>query len=150
MQLWFAMRYVHVASITLLAGGALLLMTCAVRSSAPEMRTFAAVAAAYEWIFWAAAGITVASGVSNLGLKGEGLLGAKTGWGTALSIKLALVLTLFVLSLVRSELVMLFTQLPQFSDPARITRPLAILYGLTTAAIFGAAWIGLGLAHGRY
>src|SRR6478672_8957603 len=106
MQLWFAMRYVHVASIALLAGGALLLMTCAARASAvPEMQTFISVAVAYEWIFWAAAGVTVASGVGNLGLKGDGLLGAKTGWGTALSIKLALVLTLLAVSLVRSEVV---------------------------------------------
>jgi len=151
MQLWFAMRYVHVASITLLAGGALLLTACAARAAAvPEMRIFVSVAVAYEWIFWGAAGITVATGVSNLGLNGDGLLGANTGWGTALSLKLALVLVRLAVSLIRSELVMRFQQRSHSGEPGTMPRPLAVLYGLTTAAIFGAAWIGLGLAHGRY
>jgi uncharacterized membrane protein len=114
------------------------------------MNTFVSVAIAYEWMFWAAVGIAVATGVGNLGLKGDGLLAASTGWGTALSIKLVLVLTLLAMSLVRSNVVIRLKQLSESLDHRRTPIVLAILYGLTTAALFGAAWIGLGLAHGRY
>jgi len=150
-QLWFAVRYVHVACVALLIGGAVLLTTCSARAAAaPPMKTLVSIAVAYEWVFWAAAGIAVATGVGNLGLKGDGLLGADTGWGTALSIKLALVLTLLALSLVRSDVVVRFRRRSESLDDVPTPAVLAVLYGLTTAALFGAAWIGLGLAHGRY
>ena len=78
-QLWFAVRYVHVVSVTLMAGGAC--MVCALCASsratrAPEIELMVAVL--YEWAFWLMIGVTVATGVSNLGLKGEGLLHSAT------------------------------------------------------------------------
>jgi len=108
-QLWFAVRYVHVACIALLAGGAFLLTTYSARTAVASQ--VMSVAVAYEWSFWAAVAIAVATGVGNLGLKGDGLLCANTGWGTALTLKLALVLALFALSLIRSDLVIRLKEL---------------------------------------
>ena len=147
-QLWFAVRYVHVASIALSSGGAFLLATYSARTAAvPQL---VSLAVAYEWVFWASIGIGVATGVGNLGLKGDGLLAANTAWGTALSVKLAVVLTFFALSLVRSDVVIRLKQRSASLHHPRTPVVLAVLYGLTAAAMFGAAWIGLGLAHGRY
>jgi hypothetical protein len=151
-QLWFAVRYVHVASVTVLAGGAL--MTC-VRfvssQSQGELETRSAIAAAaiYEWTFWSVVGLTAVTGVSNLGLKGDGLLGPETNWGTALSVKLAMVFAILAVSLIRSDVVIRSGSVRP-ADPERIRRALATLYGLTAVVLMGALWIGLGLAHGRY
>src|SRR5262245_4799954 len=54
------------------------------------------------------------------------------------------------LSLVRSEIVIRLKQLSGSGDHVRTPFVLAVMYSLTTAAMFGAAWIGIGLAHGRY
>jgi len=144
-QLWFASRYVHVVSIAVLAGGAVL--ACAVCARA-DAAAIVAVAFAYEWIFWAIVGLAALTGVSNLGLKGDGLLDASTGWGTALTIKLASVLALLAFSLVRTDVVSAVRDDPQRSP--RAGRLLGWLYGCTTTAMCSIAWLGLGLAHGRY
>jgi hypothetical protein len=87
-QLWFAVRYIHVASVALLAGGAMIIaVSClAPRAGAAEAALFAAPA--YEWTFWLLVGLVAVTGVSNLGLKGEGLMGPETSWGRALTTKL--------------------------------------------------------------
>jgi hypothetical protein len=74
-QLWFAVRYIHVASVALLTGGAATLCALCVQPRG-EVETAGAVLAAtvYEWMFWSLVGITVVTGVSNLGLKGDGLM----------------------------------------------------------------------------
>jgi hypothetical protein len=150
-QLWFAVRYVHVASMALLAGGALTLCAlCASASARSESEAALVAAPLYEWAFWSVIGVTVATGVSNLGLKGEGLMGPDTTWGTALSIKLAAVLLLLALSLVRSDFVIRCRSAIHVGLSARARTILGALYGLTVAVLLGALWIGLGLAHGRY
>src|SRR5258705_5786287 len=105
-QLWFAVRYIHVASVALLTGGAVTLCALCVRPRS-EVAAGAAVLAApvYEWMFWSAVGITVVTGVSNLGLKGEGLMAPETMWGRALTMKLTAVLVLLAVSLVRTDFV---------------------------------------------
>ena len=145
-QIWFAVRYVHVLSVALLSGGALAL--CALSSSSAagvDARVTLIAATMYERAFWLVAGVTVATGVSNLGLKGDGVLGPDTSWGAALSFKLTLVLMLLALSLVRTDFV---ARSPAPTRRARVV--LIALYGGTAAALFTAFWIGLGLAHGRY
>jgi hypothetical protein len=148
-QLWFAVRYVHVVSVALLAGGALIVAALWI---APDVLAFDAAfaaASAYEWTFWSVAGITAATGISNLGLKGEGLLGPATGWGAALSIKLGAVLALLALSLVRSDTVIRARRLGRRSG-RRLRIVLGAAYSLTVVMFLVALWLGLGLAHGRY
>jgi hypothetical protein len=114
----------------------------------PQRRLIFELAPAYEWAFWSLAGVMVATGISNLGLKGDGLLGPETTWGTALLVKLIAVLLLVALSLVRTDFMIRCLRMPRGSIRTHTT--LATLYGLTAVALLGAIWIGLGLAHGRY
>ena len=149
-QLWFAVRFVHIISVSLLAGGAMMVcMSGLFRQALPERRlTCCAVASAYEWAFWSLAGVTAATGISNLGLKGDGLLGPETTWGTALLVKLIAVLLLMALSLVRTDFMIRYRGMT--SGSVRTHTTLMTLYGLTVVALLGTIWIGLGLAHGRY
>jgi hypothetical protein len=146
-QLWFAVRYVHIASAALLTGGAVL-ATALCGSWAFDVRLLVNAVAAYEWTFWSVAGLAAVTGISNLGLKGDGLLGPDTSWGTALSVKLGAVLLLLALSFVRCDIVMRCSESP--SVDARVRRVLSVLYGITALVLFSALWLGLGLAHGRY
>ena len=155
-QLWFAVRYVHIVSAALLTGGAVLAFaTCAVWAGdrpgtvpgqAPPLLT---AAAAYEWTFWLVAGFAAVTGVSNLGLKGDGLLGPGTSWGTALSLKLSAVVALLALSFIRTDIIVRCCAAKQI-DHRHARRVLAALYAATAVALLGALWLGLGLAHGRY
>jgi hypothetical protein len=148
-QLWFAVRYLHVASATLLVGGAsTILLWSAVRTAA-DVPAALPIAVVYEWMFWSVAGLTAATGVSNLGLKGEGLLGPDTGWGTALTVKLSTAILLLCLSVVRTHVVVRCAAAPDLS-PRRTRVVLGTLYGLSVMTLLGAVWLGLGLAHGRY
>ena len=145
-QLWFAVRYAHVAAAAVLIGGALLVAVLSLQS---DHDVSIAAAAAYEWIFWIVVGVSVVTGVSNLGLKGDGLLGPDTGWGRALTVKLAGVLILLPLSLARSS----FVARSRGAGPLRSERPALViraLHGATAVLLVAVLWIGLGLAHGRY
>jgi hypothetical protein len=152
-QLWFAVRYVHIVSVALLTGGAVFAaVSCETRGSSGTRADIGAIfhtALAYEWTFWSVVGVTAATGVSNLGLKGEGLLGPETSWGTALSVKLGAVLLLLALSFIRSDIVARCNDWSSI-DGDRVRRVLTVLYGITALTLFGALWLGLGLAHGRY
>ena len=149
-QTWFAVRYVHVASAALLVGGAGTI--CGLSASTAAIADSAAVRVAavlYEQAFWLVIGVSVATGISNLGLKGEGLLGPDTTWGTALLLKLAAVLFLLILSLVRSDFIMRGNA-AAIASARRERIVIAALYGLTLLLLLGILWGGLGLAHGRY
>ena len=149
-QLWFAVRYLHVASVALIAGGALIVAaSCLVAPSDSDADPLRA-AAAYEWIFWLLTGAAIVTGVSNLGLKGDGLMAAETTWGRALTMKLTAALVLLALSLVRTDFVIRCSAVVGRGRSARIRKVLGALYGLTVILLLGALWIGLGLAHGRY
>ena len=150
-QLWFAVRYIHVASVSLLTGGAVTLCALCVRTRSDGASAAAVLAApVYEWMFWSVVGITVVTGVSNLGLKGDGLMAAETTWGRALTMKLTAALVLLALSLVRTDFVIRCSAVVGPGRSARIRKVLGALYGLTVILLLGALWIGLGLAHGRY
>jgi hypothetical protein len=150
-QLWFAVRYVHVVSVALLAGGATIVASCCLTprvSRSPDAALLAAPL--YEWLFWSLIAVIVATGVSNLGLKGDGLMGSMTSWGKALTVKLGAVLVLLALSLVRSDFVIRCTGTAYACVTARARTVLGALYGVTVVLLLGALWMGLGLAHGRY
>jgi hypothetical protein len=150
-QLWFAVRYIHLASVALLTGGAVTLCALCIRPRG-DGETAAAVLAApvYEWMFWSLVGITVVTGVSNLGLKGDGLMAPATTWGRALTMKLTAALVLLALSLVRTDFVIRCSAAVGLGVSDRMRKVLGALYGLTVVILLGALWLGLGLAHGRY
>jgi hypothetical protein len=152
-QLWFAVRYVHVASIAILAGGAFMVFMVSALRTPRASGDVLAIAAVYEWVFWITTGVTIATGVSNLGLKGAGLVGTETAWGKALVAKLAGVFLLLMISAIRSEFVVRCQAAAgsgAASEPERVNNVVRTLYGLTAAILLAAAWIGLGLAHGKY
>jgi hypothetical protein len=148
-QLWFAVRYVHIASAALLAGGAMLAAAVCVTAGRFDISVLTTVASAYEWTFWSLVGIVAATGVSNLGLKGEGLLGPDTSWGIALSVKLGAALLILGLSFVRTDIVARCQPASRLDD-ARLRRVLTAMYAATGLTLLAVLWLGLGLAHGRY
>ena len=149
-QLWFAVRYIHVASAALLTGGAVTLCALCVRPRGDGQSAAVLAAPVYEWMFWSLVGITAVTGVSNLGLKGDGLMAPETTWGRALTMKLTAALVLLALSLVRTDFVIRCGAVVGPARSVRIRKVLGALYGLTVILLLGALWIGLGLAHGRY
>ena len=148
-QLWFLVRYVHVAAGAVLAGGAVLTAIICSAAVGLDIGVLTSIASAYEWTFWSLAGIVAATGVSNLGLKGEGLVGPDTSWGTALSVKLGAALFLLALSFVRSDIVAR-CRASSVIHEARLRSTLTTVYASTGLTLLGVLWLGLGLAHGRY
>ncbi|WP_202932635.1 hypothetical protein, partial [Halorussus salinus] len=71
----------------------------------PATETAVSVAAAYERGFWAALGVLVMTGVGNLGTLAPYVPAAGTRWGTVFAAKLALVVAVLALSVVRTLLV---------------------------------------------
>lgn len=102
-------RWVHVASMALLLGGAVLLWGLSLRAgslpAAEQDRLLLFVAGRYETFFWAALGLIVITGIGNLGALGLALPAANTAWGGKFVVKLALVLLFVPLSLVRTLLI---------------------------------------------
>jgi hypothetical protein len=149
-ELWFAVRYLHVASVTLLVGGALVTCgLCLVLAADAESSVLPRITALYEWMFWSVVGVTVVTGISNLGLKGEGLMPAASSWGRALTVKLSLAILLLCIALLRSDVVIRLRGAGAGAS-ARANQVLASLYGVTVVLFLAALWLGLGLAHGRY
>jgi hypothetical protein len=150
-QLWFAVRYVHVAAVALLAGGGTMLAAwCLMPRDGAGADAALVAAPIYEWTFWLLVGLVAVTGVSNLGLKGEGLMSPATSWGRALTTKLAAVLTLLAVSLLRSDFVIRWCAGPRLALSNRARTIAGALYAATVAIVLAAMWIGLGLAHGRY
>ena len=124
-------------------GGALLVWWLGVRRQGANAGVVLDVAERYEWIFWAAIGLQVMTGVGNLGAFGDALPASASGWGTKLIVKLVAVLALAVLSVPRTLAVvaMAGTQRPQ-------PDLLSALYGGTAIFVVGIAGLAVWLAHG--
>jgi hypothetical protein len=124
-------------------GGALLVWWLGVRRHGANAGVLLDVAERYEWIFWAAIGLQVMTGVGNLGAFGDAVPSPSSGWGMKLIVKLVAVLALAVLSVPRTLAVVAM---------ASATRPrpglLSALYGGTTAIVVGIAGLAVWLAHG--
>jgi hypothetical protein len=136
-------RWAHVAGMAAILGGALLVWWLGVRQKGANAGLVVAVAERYEWIFWAAIGLQVMTGVGNLGAFGEALPPSASGWGTRLIVKLVAVLALAGLSLPRTLAVVAMSG-------EKTPRPglLSAFYGGTTALVVGIAGLAVWLAHG--
>ena len=136
-------RWAHVAGMAAILGGALLVCWLAARRPLLEDRLTTRVAEGYEWIFWAAIGLQVMTGVGNLGAFGNALPSPESAWGTKLTIKLVAVLLLAVFSVPRTLVVAAKSEsdtTPHLSLP--------LLYGSTTVIVIGILGLAVWLAHG--
>ena len=124
-------------------GGALLVWWLGVQRNRANAGVVVQVAERYEWIFWAAIGLQVMTGVGNLGAFGEGLPPPASSWGTKLIVKLVAVLALAVLSVPRTLAVVAMA-----GDKSPHPGLLSALYGGTAAIVFGIAGLAVWLAHG--
>ena len=145
-------RWIHVGSMAVLLGGAVLLWALCEQRGVPQPaqhhRLVLAVAGTYEWVFWIAMGLVVITGVGNIGAFGRGLPGAQTTWGTILTVKLGIVLLLVVFSLVRT---LLIRGLSTAGKEGSSTRPRIVVrgsYAGTLLLVAAVLTMGLVLAHG--
>jgi uncharacterized membrane protein len=146
--LHLAVRLVHVLAVTLFVGGSALLWLGFHRATAAdETAVVLATAESYEWLFWAAAGLVVATGVGNLGALAPGIPGPTTDWGWTLAVKLPVVLLFLVGSVVRTVLVDRIDRVP-VSHNAAIRQRLARSYGATALYLVGVVALAEVLAHG--
>ena len=142
-------RWVHVASMAFLLGGALLLCGLSLRGgalpAAERARLLVFVAGRYEFYFWLALGLIVITGIGNLGALGLALPGPGTVWGARFVVKLALVLLFVPLSLVRTLLIAGLDSPHRAFDPAGMLRN---IYGGTAAYAIAILFMAVSLAHG--
>lgn len=146
-SLSLAVRWLHVAAMAFIGGGALLLWLALRDRTAPgwnrlEGGGLVRAAIAYERGFWIAAGLLVLTGVGNIAAFGTALQGPASGWGMTLIWKLAVVVALLGLSTVRSLVVARIEGAPAGA------RVLAPMFGATAVVV--AAIVGLAsyMAHG--
>lgn len=139
-----AIRWLHVAAMATAFGGAVSVLTLAMRPGGASSSAIVAVAVRYEWIFWAAAGVLAMTGIGNLAAFGVGLLAPSTSWGTTLVLKLGSVLALVFVSLPRTLAV---ARLGASSGMGGIMT-LRNLYAMTTGAFAVILALAVWLAHG--
>lgn len=145
------MRWIHVASMALLLGGASLLWGLAVKanpSSQPIANQFLLFAAErYELLFWTAIGLIVISGIGNLGALGLNLPNANTLWGGRLALKLVVVLLFILLSLLRTLLIARLDAGTQSAFKFSAVTVLRNLYAGTVFYVIGILFLAILLAH---
>jgi len=150
-SLSLVVRWVHVASMALLLGGAILLWGLGVKARAlppaEQNRLLLFVAERYELFFWAAIGLLVITGVGNLGALGMALPYSGTTWGGRFVLKLALILSFVPLSLVRTLLIVRLAA-AEPADDAVLATPLRNVYALTTLYAVTILFMAVSLAHG--
>jgi uncharacterized membrane protein len=152
-----AVRWLHVAAMAIVLGGACLISYAALATHASPSTSGAAAgggafqptAVAYERLFWAAIGILAASGVGNAAAFGASLPTAQTGWGFTFTVKLCAVLGLLALSLVRTLVVSaLSASTDSSTHPRRDQRVLGGAYLATASAAAIVLALANRLAHG--
>lgn len=136
-------RTLHVLAMAALLGGAALLAVLAARAHGPACLE---AARGYEVLFWGAAGVLVLTGVGNLGAFGDALPPPGSPWGVGFLAKVAAVLLLLPLSMVRTLAVALASALPGLSPP--VERRLAAAYAATALLAGTIVVLAVGLAHG--
>ena len=140
-------RWAHVVAMASILGGAILVWGMSLRSQGRLLaRGIADLAQTYEWIFWAAIGVAVMTGVGNLGAFGDRLPGAQTRWGTTFSVKLLLVLALAFLSIPRTLIVATLEAGDQVPPAER--RLFLSLYATSTLVVVAVLGTAVFLAHG--
>lgn len=142
-----AIRWIHVAAMAVAFGGAVTVLALAIRPGADAASAVLGVAARYEWLFWAAAGVLAMTGVGNLAAFGQGLPAPSTPWGATLVLKLGGVLALVVLSLPRT-LVVARLQRSGATMTTSVFVTLRNVYAATTGAFAVILGLAIWLAHG--
>jgi len=138
-MLALAIRWLHVAAMSVAFGGAFLLAWLSYHTSVDRLIE---TAARHEQAFWAAAGVLVMTGIGNLGAFGENLFEPGTAWGTTFIAKLWLVAALIAVSLPRSLIVALLISQDR-------PRPIDLRPVYTATTVMFAAIVALAvvLAH---
>lgn len=147
-DLHLLVRLVHVLAVAVLLGGAVLAWATLARADdrRGSAREALSVAASYEWLFWGAVGVVVATGVGNLGAFAPGVPGPGTNWGGTFAVKLLVVVGLLAFSAGRTVLVRLVASR---ADAARTaTGPLGSAYAITAVVLAVALALAEVLAHG--
>jgi hypothetical protein len=141
-----AIRTLHLLAVAIIVGGA----TLVAASARLEQSQAPALAATYEWLFWASFGVLVLTGIGNLGAVGAPP--PATGWGQAFLLKLTLVLVLTVGSVIRTLALIRAARPGQAKEPDPDAEALSAwmsqAYGLTLALLLGVFVIGEVMAHG--
>jgi uncharacterized membrane protein len=136
-------RWLHVLAATVAVGGGVLTwLRLRVGPSDGDGDDVVRLARAYEWLFWAAVGTLVMTGVGNLGAFAPTLPGGT--WRTTLDAKLALVVVVLVGSAVRTRLLVR-------ADRATGEVPIRLLrraYGATALGLVALLTLAEVLAHG--
>ncbi|MFN8559718.1 MAG: hypothetical protein U0531_21025 [Dehalococcoidia bacterium] len=144
-----AVRLVHVGAAAVVFGGlALVTLLLLQRRRADDATPLLGVVELFERVAWLALGVIVMTGVGNAGAIGRALPGPSSVWGGRFAVKLAAVLLLLLLSLVRSAAVTHAAARAPVALAAEAVNPLLRLYGLSvtlTGVILGLA---VFLAHG--
>jgi hypothetical protein len=144
-------RWLHVTSMAVAFGGALLLTFVAVRPGDAGLSDpghwLLGLAHHYERLFWLALGVLVMTGIGNLGAFGAALPAPSSAWGGRLGIKLAAVLALFILSVLRTFLVIRVSASGE-NGAFRAARLVPGLYGGTALGLALVALLAIALAHG--
>lgn len=136
MDVHVAVRAAHLLAMGVMLGGSALCawtLLCRAPDAGPLLR-------GYEAAFWGALGVSVATGVGNLGAFGEGLPAVSSPWGGALSWKLSLALAGLPLSALRT---LLSLRPPERARPALLALHAATLVGLVAAVLLAEV-----MAHG--
>jgi putative copper export protein len=136
-------RWLHVLAATVAVGGSVLTWALLRVDRAPDAEASGVtVARGYEWLFWAAAGTLVATGVGNLGALAPTLPAGR--WRATLDLKLLAFLLVLGGSALR---VSLLTRVRR--HPERVTRRLLrTTYGATAVGLVILLALAEVLAHG--
>ncbi|WP_372912252.1 hypothetical protein [Salinigranum sp.] len=136
-------RWLHVLAATVAVGGGVMTwLRLRVEPSDDDGDDVVCLARAYEWLFWAAVGTLVMTGVGNLGSFAPTLPGGT--WRTTLDLKLALVVVVLVGSVVRTRLLVRADR-STGEVPVRLLRR---AYGVTALGLVALLTLAEVLAHG--
>ncbi|WP_332897592.1 hypothetical protein [Haladaptatus sp. CMSO5] len=140
-------RSIHVLAMAVLLGGsAVVWLTVRTRAPSPVERGFLLqLATGYEWLFWAALGTLVMTGVGNLGALAPAIPTLSTQWGVVLYTKLAAVIGLLLFSAGRTVAV---ARLREADIAANVVPTLSRAYAGTTLYVLGLLALAEVLAHG--
>jgi hypothetical protein len=148
----FLVRWVHVASVSFLFGGALLLFLFAVflrrrESRETSRRLLLDLMQVYEWGSWAALSLIVVTGIGNLGAYGDSLPDPRSDWGGKLSLKLVLVGVFLLFSAFRTVSLALARLSDAKALPGQAMSTLGGYYGATAVFAVAITGVAVTLAH---
>ena len=141
-------RWLHVLAAAIVVGGSVLTWLVLSADHDTDRVGVVAVARRYEWLFWAAVGTLVFTGVGNLGALAPTLPGGR--WRSTLDLKLGVLAALLVGSALRVCLRSRLRRERRQRDSTHpdTTRHLRLAYGVTAAGLVAVLTLAEVLAHG--